>query len=143
MTFANDIAVIRLASAVTFSSRVQAISLPGAQTVSPGDKAVTAGWGALTEGGSVSDTLQHVAVCVQTSSACTTLNSDANEICAGISTAPVRDSCQGDSGGPLYLNGTSGYYLAGIVSNGVGCRGRGVYMRVSAYESWINTAIST
>lgn len=116
--------------------------MPGGQSVTTDDKAVVAGWGVLEEGGAVSNTLQHVMVCIQASNVCSSLTSPANEICAGIPTAPVRDSCQGDSGGPLVVNGTSGYYLAGIVSSGVGCRGRGVYMRVSAYESWINTAIT-
>lgn len=135
-------AILRLETAVTFTSRIQAIPLPGGQSVTTDDKAVVAGWGVLAENGAVSDTLQHVMVCIQDPSVCSGLTSDPNEICAGIPTAPVRDSCQGDSGGPLFVNGTSGYYLAGIVSSGVGCRGKGVYMRVSAYEAWITSAIA-
>lgn len=59
------------------------------------------------------------------------------QICAGTG---GTDACQGDSGGPLVLRTASGPVQVGVVSWGLGCARRenpGVYMRVSAYSSWI------
>ena len=127
MTFKNDIALLKLESTVTLTARVQPISLPGGQSTTTGNKAVVAGWGTTSEDGSPSAVLMHVAICIQDANVCG--NNNAITICAGVTQSPVRDSCQGDSGGPLIVNGTSGYYLAGVVSSGVGCQGRGVYTR--------------
>ena len=139
-TLKNDIALLKLQTPVTYSSRIQLIPLPNGQTVQTGTAAVVTGWGKTTEGGSTSDILKQASICVQDAKIC---GSDNNlQICAGIA-SPVIDTCQGDSGGPFVVKGTSGdYYLAGVTSNGVGCRGRGVYTRVSAYETWIKNTIS-
>ena len=68
----------------------------------------------------------------------------ATQICAGIIT-PARDSCQGDSGGPFVQRdpNTGQFFLSGVVSFGFsGCRGRGVYARVTAFEEWIESVIT-
>ena len=127
---------------MTFTSRIKPIPLPSGQAVTTGQSAVVTGWGKTTEGGSTSDILQQAAVCVQEPSICGGSN-NALTICAGV-LSPAIDSCQGDSGGPLAVKGNSGeYFLAGVVSNGVGCVGRGEYTRVSAYETWIQSTIAS
>ncbi|KAF1379973.1 hypothetical protein PFLUV_G00181640 [Perca fluviatilis] len=68
-----------------------------------------------------------------------------NMICAGLS-AGGKDSCQGDSGGPLVSKQGSRWILGGIVSFGNGCAKPnfpGVYTRVSQYQSWINSQITS
>lgn len=53
---------------------------------------------------------------------------------------------QGDSGGPLMTKSNSQWVQAGVVSFGTGCGLRGfpgVYTRVSNYNSWINSQISS
>jgi len=53
------------------------------------------------------------------------------------------DTCQGDSGGPLMMfTSSSQWLLVGLTSYGEGCAEpaySGVYTRVAAFESWINS----
>ncbi|KAJ8006787.1 hypothetical protein DPEC_G00110840 [Dallia pectoralis] len=68
-----------------------------------------------------------------------------NMICAGLS-AGGKDSCQGDSGGPLVSQQGGRWIQSGIVSFGNKCalaNKPGVYARVSQYQTWINSLIST
>lgn len=37
---------------------------------------------------------------------------------------------------------TNSFYLAGVVSSGVGCGGKGVYTKVSVFEDWIKTTMA-
>uniref|UniRef100_A0A671XJH8 Zgc:100868 n=1 Tax=Sparus aurata TaxID=8175 RepID=A0A671XJH8_SPAAU len=68
-----------------------------------------------------------------------------NMICAGLREGG-RDSCQGDSGGPMVSKQNSRWIQSGVVSFGRGCalpNFPGVYARVSRYQTWINSQIST
>lgn len=50
------------------------------------------------------------------------------------------DISQGDGGGPLVCNLQGTWYLAGIVSWGIGCGQHdvpGVYTKISQYSDWI------
>jgi secreted trypsin-like serine protease len=51
------------------------------------------------------------------------------------------DTCQGDSGGPLIVDVAGAPRLAGVTSFGVGCGQKffGVYARLSALQSWIDS----
>ena len=60
------------------------------------------------------------------------------QVCAA---ATGKDTCQGDSGGPIYV----GTAQVGVTSFGIGCadsRYPGVYTRLSAYTTWLDTAIT-
>ncbi|XP_029978083.1 serine protease 27-like [Sphaeramia orbicularis] len=66
-------------------------------------------------------------------------------ICAGLLEGG-KDSCQGDSGGPMVSKQGSVWVQSGIVSFGFGCARPnlpGVYSRVSQYESWISSHITS
>lgn len=55
-------------------------------------------------------------------------------------------SSQGDSGGPMVSKQNSRWIQSGVVSFGRGCalpNFPGVYARVSRYQTWINSQIST
>ena len=54
----------------------------------------------------------------------------------------IRASIQGDSGGPFIVadpNRAGRYTLAGLTSWGIGCGAGGVYTRVSAFRSWVES----
>ncbi|XP_015520030.2 trypsin delta-like [Neodiprion virginianus] len=139
----NDIALIRLSSAVSLGSTRAAISLYSAnEEAVVGSAAVITGWGALTEGGSSPVVLQTVTVPIVSKSDCNTAyriwgGLPDGQICAAVPEGG-KDACQGDSGGPLAISGR----LAGVVSWGNGCARAGwpgVYTEVASYRSWIST----
>ena len=150
ITYDNDIALLRLSSAMPLSSTVNVIApLSGSQEgqlATTNTLATVTGWGTTSPGGSTSSVLMQVQVLLLTSSACASqsaygsTNISNNMICAGYPTGG-KDSCQGDSGGPLVVpNGSSGHVLAGIVSWGNSCAQAnypGVYTRVANYQPWI------
>lgn len=134
ITKINDIALVKVASSALSAS----VSIPSAGTSKT--QLTVSGWGATTEGGSISTQLLKVGVPVISASECKSSypSIDPNlQICAGID---GRDSCQGDSGGPMSERDGSKYLLVGVVSYGKGC-GRpgypGVYTRASSYRDWI------
>ena len=141
-TFDNDIAVIKLASSYTLSSKIGPCCLPTGATSLPttSQKAVIMGWGTTIDGvtSSVSDDLLQAVVQIQDSSTKCTVSSV--KFCAGLGTT---DTCQGDSGGPLLTNVNNQWTCTGVVSSGVGCQGFGDYARVSAFRSFIDNAVQT
>jgi V8-like Glu-specific endopeptidase len=145
-TYANDIAVIRLAQPVQLNSYVNLVCLPGPepQEYSP---VTVAGWGATRKGGSSPNALQQVTVQVlngEAKAAYTSYFDVQRQIGAGIARIGGKDSCQGDSGGPLMYSSNGQWYLVGVVSFGNDCAlsyHPGVYTRTSAYLNWIRNKI--
>ncbi|XP_046906693.1 uncharacterized protein si:dkey-32n7.7 isoform X2 [Hypomesus transpacificus] len=148
----NDIALLRLSSPVGFTDYIRPVCLAATDSVfNSGTDSWVTGWGAIREGVPLPSpqALQEVEVPVLGNRQCNCLNGVGsitdNMICAGL-LAGGKDSCQGDSGGPMVNKQKSVWIQSGIVSFGFGCARPnlpGVYARVSSYQSWINSKIST
>uniref|UniRef100_A0A3B5LVN3 Peptidase S1 domain-containing protein n=1 Tax=Xiphophorus couchianus TaxID=32473 RepID=A0A3B5LVN3_9TELE len=145
----NDVALVQLFSAVTFTNYVRPVCLAADGSVFPsGLDCWVTGWGTLSYGplwGSCT-TLQEVDVPIVSNSQCSASYSTLtnNMLCAGL-TNGGKDSCQGDSGGPLVTKNGTVWVQAGVVSYGNGCAQPGypgVYARISNYQTWINSQVS-
>ncbi|EDW90937.1 trypsin delta [Drosophila yakuba] len=144
-TMVNDIAIIKLSSALSFSSTIKAISLASSNPAN-GAAASVSGWGTQSYGSSsIPSQLQYVNVNIVSQSNCASSTYGYGSqikntmICAYSS---GKDACQGDSGGPL----VSGGVLVGVVSWGYGCAYAnypGVYADVAALRSWVISAANS
>lgn len=151
-TTLNDIAVVKLARPIKFTSAVQPACLPASGEQVPDNlEGTVAGWGLTREGGyDTSSILLQVGVptissrqCAQSYSSQGIRIDPSAMLCAGYSYGG-KDACQGDSGGPYVVRSGQGYVLQGVVSFGVGCARPGlpgVYARVSNYIGWINSQV--
>ncbi|XP_026230386.1 transmembrane protease serine 9-like isoform X2 [Anabas testudineus] len=147
----NDIYLLQLASPVTFTNYILPICLAASgSTFYNGTNSWVTGWGTTSSGSNtISQDLREVEVPIVGNRQC---NCDYgvgsitnNMMCAGLS-AGGKDSCQGDSGGPMVSKQGSYWIQSGIVSFGDGCalpNFPGIYTRVSQYQSWINSMISS
>jgi len=147
-TYENDLALLKLEKRVNFQDNIIPICLPANDDLLVGEMGTVAGWGRLSEGGSLPSILQYVSVPIVSNDKCQAmfLRAGRHEVipdifmCAGYDTGG-RDSCQGDSGGPLVVKGASGrWFLGGIISWGIGCAEPnlpGVCTRISKFRSWI------
>ncbi|CAB1452853.1 unnamed protein product [Pleuronectes platessa] len=142
-TFDNDIALMELASPVTYSDYIKPICLPSPQhDFQVGNTVWITGWGATREGGFAAPVLQKAQVRMINHTVCDVLMKGqltSRMLCAGILTGGV-DACQGDSGGPLSFPSGSRMFLAGVVSWGDGCARRnkpGIYSKVTQFRGWI------
>ncbi|KAK2832950.1 hypothetical protein Q5P01_016839 [Channa striata] len=148
----NDICLLKLASPVTFTSYIKPVCLAAAgSTFYSGTDSWVTGWGDIASGVSLPSpqNLMEVEVPVVGNRQC---NCDYgvgsitdNMMCAGLR-AGGKDSCQGDSGGPMVSKQSGRWIQSGVVSFGNGCAKPnfpGVYARVSQYQSWINSQISS
>ncbi|NXT23322.1 TMPS9 protease, partial [Syrrhaptes paradoxus] len=145
-----DVAVLELARPLVFNKYIQPICLPHAVQPFPvGKKCIISGWGSLQEGNVTKpEILQKASVGIIDQETCNFLYNFSltdRMICAGFLEGKV-DSCQGDSGGPLACEVAPGvFYLAGIVSWGIGCAqamNPGVYSRITKLTDWILETIS-
>uniref|UniRef100_A0A8D2E1K0 Peptidase S1 domain-containing protein n=1 Tax=Sciurus vulgaris TaxID=55149 RepID=A0A8D2E1K0_SCIVU len=152
----HDIALLRLASSVTYSKYVQPICVLSStfMFLHRSDCWVT-GWGAIHENMVPLPPpyrLREAQVTILNNSRCRDLFElpfqrsfiSFDMICAGAENGSA-DSCHGDSGGPLVCDLEGLWYQIGIVSWGVGC-GRpnrpGVYTNVSQHFGWLWTLMS-
>ncbi|XP_060037935.1 transmembrane protease serine 9 [Erinaceus europaeus] len=145
-----DVALLELARPLAFGPFLQPVCLPLAiQHFPVGRRCLVSGWGDTQEGNaSKPDLLQRASVGILDQKACSALYNFSltdRMLCAGFLEDKV-DSCQGDSGGPLACEESPGvFYLAGVVSWGVGCaqpRRPGVYTRVTRLKAWILGAMA-
>ncbi|XP_010084154.1 PREDICTED: transmembrane protease serine 9 [Pterocles gutturalis] len=145
-----DVAVLELARPLVFNNYIQPICLPLAVQKFPvGKKCIISGWGSLQEGNVTKpEILQKASVGIIDQTTCNFLYNFSltdRMICAGFLEGKI-DSCQGDSGGPLACEVAPGvFYLAGIVSWGIGCAqamNPGVYSRITKLTDWILDTIS-
>uniref|UniRef100_A0A493SWU5 Transmembrane serine protease 6 n=1 Tax=Anas platyrhynchos platyrhynchos TaxID=8840 RepID=A0A493SWU5_ANAPP len=114
----------------------------------PGLHCWITGWGALKEGGHISNVLQKVDVQIIQQDICSEAYHymiSPRMLCAGYRKGK-KDACQGDSGGPLACEEPSGrWFLAGLVSWGMGCarpNSYGVYTRITQVLGWMNQTMS-
>uniref|UniRef100_A0A3P9L2F6 Peptidase S1 domain-containing protein n=1 Tax=Oryzias latipes TaxID=8090 RepID=A0A3P9L2F6_ORYLA len=146
----NDIALLQLSSPVTFNSYITPVCLPSTgSTFYSGVKTWVTGWGTIRISLPAPQTLQEVQIPIVGNRRCKCSYGASsitdNMMCAGL-LAGGKDSCQGDSGGPLVIKQNIRWIQAGIVSFGKGCalpNFPGIYTRVSQYQTWINTQITT
>uniref|UniRef100_A0A8C6I812 Transmembrane protease serine 9 n=1 Tax=Mus spicilegus TaxID=10103 RepID=A0A8C6I812_MUSSI len=146
-----DVALLELAQPLVFNKYIQPVCLPLAIHKFPvGRKCMISGWGNMQEGNATKpDILQKASVGIIEQKMCGALYNFSltdRMLCAGFLEGRV-DSCQGDSGGPLACEETPGvFYLAGIVSWGIGCaqaKKPGVYARITRLKDWILKAMSS
>ncbi|XP_043089726.1 transmembrane protease serine 11C-like [Puntigrus tetrazona] len=146
----NDIALVQLSSSVNFTDYIRPVCLAAAgSTFAANTDSWVTGWGKLNFGDTtIPNLLQEVKIAVVSNSDCKSaygsLITD-NMLCAG-PTKGGKGFCQGDGGGPLLIK-SSQWIQSGIVSfGGGGCavpKFPGVYSRVSQYQSWISSQISS
>ncbi|XP_070561156.1 mannan-binding lectin serine protease 1-like [Ptychodera flava] len=170
LDFDADIALLRLATPISFTDYVRPICLPQSETVlindfgfdehveravpPPREPAVITGWGITSNrGGTRSDVLLEAYVPIANQTACREAYQPNgwtvtdNMFCAGYQTGG-RDACRGDSGGPLMFLDESNfrYFVYGAVSWGrpgecAAAESYGVYAKVGNYASWIKENI--
>uniref|UniRef100_A0A8C6UES1 Peptidase S1 domain-containing protein n=1 Tax=Neogobius melanostomus TaxID=47308 RepID=A0A8C6UES1_9GOBI len=149
----NDIALLKMASTVTFTNYIRPVCLAASgSTFHAGTDSWVTGWGDINFGISLPSpqNLMEVEVPVVGNRKCNCNYAEIilitdNMICAGLE-AGGKGSCQGDSGGPMVSKQNSRWIQSGVVSFGKrGCtppNSPTVYARVSRYQSWINSKIT-
>lgn len=138
-TPASDVAVLTLVNPIDLAGDPEADPIPFASNeelnaaFAAGEAAFATGWGNTSEGGSVSQFLQGVALALRPDSVCAGQYGQDYDgsvmLCAGgTGNAPTgnKDTCQGDSGGPLAIDtnpdpNVAAWELVGVTSFGNGC----------------------
>ncbi|XP_038568564.1 transmembrane protease serine 9-like [Micropterus salmoides] len=151
-TFDNDICLLKLSSPVIFTTYIQPVCLAATgSTFYKGTLSWVTGWGDVGTGVNLPSpgNLMEVQLPIVGNRQCNCNygvgSITSNMMCAGLS-AGGKDSCQGDSGGPMVSKQSGRWIQEGVVSFGRGCAEPnfpGVYTRVSQYQSWINSQITS
>ncbi|XP_062597771.1 elastase-1-like [Saccostrea cucullata] len=145
--FPHDIAILRLSSPAKLNEFVKVATLPTSTSTSfyNGRTCYITGWGRLSGGGSLPDTLQEAQTTVISHSNCRSALGmsgllylqEGPHVCVYTGS---NGACNGDSGGPLVCDVNGVWELAGATSWGLqNCPTSSptVYTRVSNYLSWI------
>jgi secreted trypsin-like serine protease len=138
-TMDNDIALMKLASCVSYTDYILPVCISRSKTTLAGQTALVTGWGTTSSGGSLASKLMQVGVKLLTDTRCKQKYSQVQpdrQICGG-DNGVYADSCQGDSGGPMVVQGANGWQLVGITSWGYGCGDGGVYTYPGSYVQWM------
>ncbi|XP_067379615.1 transmembrane protease serine 9-like [Channa argus] len=148
----NDIALLKLSSPVNFTTYLFPVCLAASgSTFYNGTNAWVTGWGDIGNGVFLPApfNLREVEVPVVGNRQCNcgyeVGSITDNMMCAGFS-AGGKGPCEGDDGGPLVTKQNGRWILGGIVSSANGCSNTklpGIYTRVSRYQSWINSTITS
>ncbi|XP_068193691.1 prostasin-like [Antennarius striatus] len=151
-TFDNDVALIQLSGPVTFTDFIRPVCLAAAGSeYKDGQECWVTGWGNIKMDSPLPppQTLQEVVVPIVSNSDCNKIYQiiTNNMMCAGPSGGGTGH-CIGDSGGPLLRKVESKWVQGGVVSfvSTDGCalpNLPGGYARVSQYESWIKSQITS
>ncbi|GJQ80491.1 hypothetical protein Trydic_g12385 [Trypoxylus dichotomus] len=137
----NDIAMIRLVSALSYSSAVAPVTLDMEYTIT---NVTVIGWGSKRKKGPMSNRLRQLFTQTMTIARCKRywLNVTANQICTKAKRG--KSACDGDSGGPLI--DTSTKMQLGIASfswtSACGVT-PDVHTRISEYTVWIESTVKT
>ncbi|XP_073945836.1 brachyurin-like [Choristoneura fumiferana] len=152
-TFANDLALLRLANTMQLTDTIDVVRLPYLSTVNfnfAGMGATVSGWGIAAPGVTfVSPTLREKLMTVMTDSLCSAYYFNElppNTVCGFHLEA---GTCKGDNGGPITIwdNSTEEVILIGVATfiDESGCNDErpSVFTRVQRYLRWIsdNTGI--
>ncbi|GJQ80488.1 hypothetical protein Trydic_g12383 [Trypoxylus dichotomus] len=138
----NDIAMIRLASALTYSSTVAAVTI--ADDPQFATDVILIGWGITKQRGLLSNSLRQYSTQPIPQAKCERYwdGVTANQICTKLKKG--KGSCYGDSGGPLIHSGTK--MQVGLMSFSAS-RACGVapdvYTKVAAYADWIESTVKS
>ncbi|XP_055536539.1 brachyurin-like [Wyeomyia smithii] len=142
----NDIATVRLQSPVTFTDRIQPVTLPTWSDVENDFAGITgtvSGFGRFSDDiAQASDILRYVTNPIQTNTACNIrflgLIQPENICLAGDN---GRGACSGDSGGPLTISRGGDTVQVGVVSFGLalGCERNwpSAFARTTSFLQWI------
>ncbi|KAI9552842.1 hypothetical protein GHT06_020724 [Daphnia sinensis] len=152
----NDIAVIKFEGAIDFgyNPHIAPICIPQRYQDFTGSRCWVSGWGkdAFETGGKYQNILKEVDLTVVANAECENklrrtrlgyeFKLDHGFLCAGGEEG--KDACKGDGGGPLVCESQGSWFLAGLVSWGVGCGQYdtpGVYSKVSEYSDWVKKMV--
>jgi len=138
----SDIAILKLTTPFNETTTVGKCCLTSDTSLPILDEhGVIAGWGYPSSSStSVSDELLQGVIEVLSDSVCSSSSANSIRFCAGYD---GTDTCFGDSGSPFMTSVNNSWTCTGVVSAGRGCGTGTLYTRVSAFQSWINTYISS